>query len=51
MDKAQLEYYLDQGLSLPQIGVLTGRDASSNVSRKLECRAFGEPGWSATATE
>ena len=29
MDKALLEYYLDQGLSLPQIGVLTSRDPST----------------------
>jgi predicted transcriptional regulator len=29
MDKALLEYYLDQGLSLPQIGVLVDRDPST----------------------
>ena len=29
MDKALLEYYLNQGLSLPQIGVLVGRDPST----------------------
>ncbi len=29
MDRALLEYYLDQGLSLPQIGVLVGRDPST----------------------
>ena len=29
MDKALLEYYLDQGLSLPQIGVLLGRDPAT----------------------
>jgi transposase len=29
MEKALLEYYLDQGLSLPQIGTLVGRDSST----------------------
>lgn len=29
MDKALLEYYLEQGLSLAQMGVLTNRDAST----------------------